>query len=214
MTLRIAAPAARQCRSQRLPHGLVRGSRRPARLPEQKSRDHQRPQAAKTRMKQPATGRATNWETPTRPRHLPAGLGHIPRPDQGPVQQRGQPDHLHRPQRRPSLGPPLQAAERDLPGLQRLQRPLALPLQLGRLQNDHRHLARGQGLLRTPLRQRLQRRQLVPQSRLPDGRRGSSARATKSTTPTASRSTPTPASCSTTKRWSSPATTSTGPKTR
>ncbi len=81
----------------------------------------------------------------------------------------GQPGHLHRPQRRPPLGAPLQAADRHLPGLQLLQRPLAVSLQLGRLHHGHRHLARGQGLLRPALRQQLQRRQLVPQSRLPAG---------------------------------------------
>ena len=69
------------------------------------------------------------------PQHLPAGLGHLPRSDQGPLQRRRQPDHLHRPQRLPPLRLLYKLPDRHLPGLQQLQRPLAVSLQLGRLQH-------------------------------------------------------------------------------
>ena len=117
--LRIANQAAIGKRgSQRLPHGLVRRHRRPARLPEQKSHDQQRPQLRIARRNDRLLVLRELGKQPDRARQLAAGVGHIPSADQGPGQQPGQPDHLHRPQRRPPLRPPLQTADRHLPGLQ------------------------------------------------------------------------------------------------
>ena len=112
----------------------------------------------------------TNWDTPDHPGLGASGIRRLPGQNPQLQHRRRQPGHLHGPGRRAALRTALQTPHRHLPGLQQLQRSLPLHLQLLRVRNDHRGLARRQGLVRPPLRKRVQRGKLVPQGGLPDGR--------------------------------------------